>query len=42
MVRVQVPPQGIDPGAHAIRFLITAREEPAIARTEKASFIVPR
>ena len=41
-VRVQVPPQGIDPGAHAIRFLITAREEPAIARTEKASFIVPR
>ncbi len=41
-VRVQVPPQGSDPGAHAIRFLVTAREEPAIARTEKASFIVPR
>ena len=41
-VRVQVPPQGIDPGAHPIRFLITAREEPAIARTEKASFVVPR
>jgi cytochrome c oxidase accessory protein FixG len=41
-VRVQVPPQGSDPGAHAIRFLITAREDTAIARTEKASFIVPR
>jgi cytochrome c oxidase accessory protein FixG len=40
-VRVQVPPQGSHPGAHPIRFLITAREEPAIARTETASFIVP-
>jgi hypothetical protein len=41
-VRALVPPQASEPGAHPIRFLITARDEPAIARAEKASFIVPR
>ena len=41
-VRVQVPPQGMAPGAHPLRFELQSVTDPSIRLQEKAMFIVPR
>jgi cytochrome c oxidase accessory protein FixG len=41
-VSVQVPPGVGTPGSNPIRFVIESRDDPSIARDEKAAFVVPR
>jgi cytochrome c oxidase accessory protein FixG len=41
-VSVQVPPGVGRAGSNPIRFLVEARDDPSVARSEKAAFMVPR
>jgi cytochrome c oxidase accessory protein FixG len=41
-ISVQVPPGTGAPGSNPIRFVIRAQDDPALARQEKAAFMVPR
>jgi cytochrome c oxidase accessory protein FixG len=41
-VSVQVPPGVGQAGSNPIRFVIEARDDPSVARSEKAAFMVPR
>jgi cytochrome c oxidase accessory protein FixG len=41
-INVQVPPGAGTPGSNPIRFIVQAADDPSLARSEKAAFMVPR
>ena len=41
-ISVQIPPGVGTPGSNPIRFVVEAIDDPSLARSERAAFMVPR